>query len=82
MYAAEKAALNHYTNNTVYNSDKLCRVTTLNLGLMEHKTLPSISYVEVCNTIGWLLDSNMEIPELTIQNTANYKKVQDDKSNL
>ena len=82
MYAAEKAALNHYTNNTVYNSDKLCRVTTLNLGLMSHKTLPSISYQDVLHTINWLIESPMEIPELTIQHRANYRKVQDDKSNL
>jgi len=82
MYAAEKAALNHYTNNTVYNSDKLCRVTTLNLGLMEHKTLPSVSYQEVLDTIDWLIESPMEIPEITIQHRANYQKVQDDKSNL
>ncbi len=82
MYASQKAALNHYTNNTVYNSDKLCRVTTLNLGLMAHKTLPSISYLEVCDTIGWLVDSDMEIPEITIQHKANYRKVQYDKSNL
>tara|TARA_Y100000310_G_scaffold124299_1_gene123038 strand:- start:694 stop:1134 length:441 start_codon:yes stop_codon:yes gene_type:complete len=82
MYAAEKAALNHYTNNTVYNSDKLCRVTTLNLGLMSHKTLPSISYLDVLKTINWLIESHMEIPEITIQHRANYRKVQDDKSNL
>ena len=82
MYAAEKAALNHYTNNTVYNSDKLCRVTTLNLGLMSHKTLPSISYLDVLKTINWLIESHMEIPEITIQHRANYQQVQHDKSYL
>jgi short-subunit dehydrogenase len=82
MYAAEKAALNHYTNNTVYNSDKLCRVTTLNLGLMAHKTLPSVSYLDVLKTINWLIHSTMEIPEITIQHRANYQQVQYDKSNL
>jgi len=82
MYAAEKAALNHYTNNTVYNSDKLCRVTTLNLGLMAHKTLPSVSYQDVLKTINWLIESHMEIPDITIQHRANYQQVQYDKSNL
>jgi NADP-dependent 3-hydroxy acid dehydrogenase YdfG len=82
MYAAEKAALNHYTNNTVYNSDKLCRVTTLNLGLMAHKTLPSVSYQDVLDTINWLIESSLEIPDITVQHRANYRKVQDDKSNL
>ena len=82
LYASEKAALNHYTNNTVYNSDKLCRVTTLNLGLMAHKTLPSVSYQDVLNTINWLLESPLEIPDITVQHRANYRKVQDDKSNL
>jgi|TARA_Y100000310_G_C20258427_1_gene612471 NADP-dependent 3-hydroxy acid dehydrogenase YdfG len=82
LYASEKAALNHYTNNTVYNSEKVCRVTTLNLGLMAHKILPSVSYQEVLDTIDWLIKSPMEIPEITIQHRANYQQVQYDKSHL
>ena len=82
LYAAQKAALNHYTNNVVYNSDKLCRVTTLNLGLMKHKTLPSISYQDVADTIESVINTNLDVPDITIQHTANYQKVQYDKSNL
>lgn len=82
LYAAQKAALNHYTNNVVYNSDKLCRVTTLNLGLMKHKTLPSISYQDVADTIESIINNDLDVPEITIQHTANYQKVQNDKSNL
>tara|TARA_R100000808_G_C2153121_1_gene163034 strand:- start:1088 stop:1615 length:528 start_codon:yes stop_codon:yes gene_type:complete len=80
LYASQKAALNHYTNNIVYNSDKVCRVTTLNLGLMKHKTLPSISYQDVADTIEWLIDSDLDIPDMTVQHPANYGQVQHAKS--
>ena len=43
IYAAQKAALNHLSDNLVYNSNKQCRITTLNLGLLEHALL-SLKY--------------------------------------
>tara|TARA_R100000808_G_C2155309_1_gene167450 strand:+ start:16219 stop:16827 length:609 start_codon:yes stop_codon:yes gene_type:complete len=79
LYASQKAALNHYTNNVVYNSDKACKVTTLNLGLMKHKTLPSISYEDVAETIKWILYHKQEIPEITLQHPANYQEIQNEK---
>ena len=81
MYAAQKAALNHYSNNLVYNSHKRCRITTLNLGLLNHEDLPSLTHKEVADAIEFLIDmpKHMEIPELTLQHSANYLEVQSDK---
>tara|TARA_B100000131_G_scaffold287543_1_gene298241 strand:- start:1620 stop:2201 length:582 start_codon:yes stop_codon:yes gene_type:complete len=81
MYASQKAALNHYTNNIVYNSDKLCRVTTLNLGLLNDEDLPSLTYKEVADAVEFLIDlpRHIEIPEVTLQHSANYLEIQSDK---
>ena len=79
MYASQKAALNHYTNNIVYNSDKVCKVSTVNLGLMRHKTLPSISYQDVADTIESIINSDLDIPDITVQHPANYKQIQNAK---
>ena len=81
MYASQKAALNHYTNNIVYNSDKLCRVTTLNLGLLNNEDLPSLTYKEVADAVEFLIDlpRHIEIPEVTLQHSANYLEIQSDK---
>jgi short-subunit dehydrogenase len=80
LYASQKAALNHYSNNIVYNSNKACKITTLNLGLMKHKTLPSISYEDVAETISWLIQHPHEIPEITLQHKANYRAIQYEKA--
>ena len=79
LYASQKAALNHYTNNIVYNSDKVCNVSTVNLGLMRHKTLPSISYQDVADTIESIINSDLDIPDITVQHPANYKQIQNAK---
>tara|TARA_B100001564_G_scaffold194627_1_gene163551 strand:+ start:391 stop:972 length:582 start_codon:yes stop_codon:yes gene_type:complete len=81
MYAAQKAALNHYSNNLVYNSHKYCRITTLNLGLLNSEDLPSLTYKEVADAVEFLIDmpKHIEIPELTLQHSANYLEVQSDK---
>ena len=42
MYATQKASLNHLSNNLTYNSDKQYKMTTINLGLLNHD-LPSLS---------------------------------------
>jgi NAD(P)-dependent dehydrogenase (short-subunit alcohol dehydrogenase family) len=79
MYAAQKAALNHYANNLVYNNgEKQCRMMTINLGLLNHPTLPSLDYNEVSGYILRYLtwDSHFEIPEVTLQHSANYLAVQ------
>ena len=81
-YAAQKAALNHLSNNLVYNNvEKQCRIMTLNLGLLNHPTLPSLDYNEVSGYILRYLtwDSHLEIPEVTLQHSANYLAVQHQK---
>jgi len=83
LYAAQKASLNHLSNNLVYNSDKRCRITTLNLGLLEHE-LPSLKYNEVA---GWIYkhctgSKHIDIPEMTFQHAENYQSVQSDKEAL
>jgi NAD(P)-dependent dehydrogenase (short-subunit alcohol dehydrogenase family) len=84
LYAAQKAALNHLSNNLVYNSDKRCRITTMNLGLLEHQDLPSISYSEVSSWIysHLVTSKHYDVPEITIQNRANYQGIQSDKEVL
>lgn len=81
VYAAQKAALNHLSDNLVYNSNKKCRITTLNLGLLEH-SLPSLKYKEVAQLVKYLLllPKHIEIPDLTLQNAANYRKLQSEKT--
>ena len=84
MYAAQKAALNHLASNLTWNSDKKCRITTMNLGLMNHDTLPSISHNEVAS---WIYShctgsKHIDVPEITLQNAANYQDVQSDKETL
>jgi NAD(P)-dependent dehydrogenase (short-subunit alcohol dehydrogenase family) len=81
MYATQKASLNHLANNLVYNSDKQCRITTINLGLLNSTDLPSLTHEEVAKTVKYLIDlpQHIEIPEMTLQNSANYQDVQSDK---
>ena len=81
LYASQKAALVHLSNNLVYNSDKQCRITTMNLGLLEHPDLSSITYNEVASWIYRHITTSkhVDIPEITLQNSANYQEVQKDK---
>ncbi|MHC8508136.1 MAG: Rossmann-fold NAD(P)-binding domain-containing protein [Rhodospirillales bacterium] len=83
LYAARKAALNHYASNIVYNSDKKCRVTTLNLGLLE-RDLPSLTYREAAEMTAFLigLPRHIEIPEMTVHHAHNYLDVQARKAAL
>lgn len=81
MYATQKASLNFLTDNLVYNSDKQCRITTINLGLLNDEDLPSLTHEEVADAVKYLIDlpQHIEIPEMTLQNSANYQEVQSDK---
>ena len=81
MYATQKASLNFLTDNLVYNSDKQCRITTINLGLLNNEDLPSLTHEEVADAVKYLIDlpQHIEIPEMTLQNSANYQEVQSDK---
>ena len=84
MYATQKASLNFLTDTLVYNSDKLCRITTINLGLLNHDDLPSLTHKEVADAVEFLIDMprHIEIPEITIQHSTNYQEVQSDKETL
>lgn len=84
LYAAQKASLNHLASNLTYNSTKRCRISTLNLGLLEDPDLDSLSHEYVIQKIHEIIDTdeNIEIPELTIQHSANYKEVQSMKEAL
>jgi len=83
MYATQKASLNHLSNNLTYNSDKQYKMTTINLGLLNHD-LPSLSWQNVSGMIYMLITSypDIEIPELTIQAFSNYRDIQDLKTTL
>ena len=83
MYSAQKASLNHLTDSLVYNSNKQCRISTINLGLLNHDDLPSVTHDEVADIVRWLVRmaefTELEVPEITVQNRANYRDVQSDK---
>ena len=84
LYAAQKSSLRHLSNNLTYNSDKRCKVSTVHLGLLEHDELPSLDYVEVLGFIKMIAfrTDNIDIPEITIQQKANYQEVQNEKQTL
>ena len=84
MYATQKASLNHLSNNLVYNSNKHCRITTINLGLLNSEIIPSLTHKEVADAVEFLIDlpKHIEIPEITLQHSANYIDVQTDKEVL
>lgn len=77
MYGAQKAALDHFADNLVYNSDKKCKITNINLGMLED-TLPSIKYTDVCDLIAYIisLPLHLEIPRIFLQHAHNYQDVQ------
>lgn len=77
MYAAQKAALDHLADNLTYNSDKKCRITTINLGMLEDE-LPSLSYKDVCKTIEDVLQlsQHVEMPRIILQHSHNYQDIQ------
>ena len=77
LYAAQKAALDHLSDNLIYNSYKKCRITTLNLGMLED-TLSSVKYEEVGVLLDFILSlpKHLEIPRVFLQHSDNYKVVQ------
>lgn len=83
-YASEKAQLNHLANNLQYNSNKRYKMTTLNLGLLNDESLPSVKHQDVAGLIHKLITSypDYEIADITLQAHANYQSVQSDKETL
>ena len=83
-YASEKAQLNHLSNNLTYNSKKKYKMTTINLGLIEHGDLPSLKNNDIAHLVYKLVTAypSIEFPEITMQHRANYMEVQDDKETL
>ena len=84
LYASQKAALNHLANNLIYNSDKKCRISTINFGLLDHPELPCLTHDEAASWVKYLvnLPKEIEVPEITVHNSANYREVQSDKEML
>lgn len=83
-YASEKAQLNHLANNLTYNSKKKYKMTTLNLGLIDHDELPSLAKNDIAHLVFKLITAypSVEFPEITMQHRANYSEVQSDKQDL
>ena len=81
MYAAQKAALDHMSDNLVFNSDKRCRITTLNLGLL-NDDLPSLTYLEVCDMMRYIIElpEHLDIPKIGFQHVHNYQDIQHQKN--
>jgi len=84
VYASEKAQLNHLANNLTYNSKKKYKMTTLNLGLIDHDELPSLTKNDIARMVYNLITTypSIEFPEITMQHRANYSEVQSDKETL
>lgn len=80
LYAAQKASLDHLADNLTYNSEKQCRITTINLGMIED-VLPSLKYEEVCDLLQYVINSpkHLEIPRIFFQHACNYKHIQKEK---
>jgi len=76
LYSASKAALSHLSNSLRLISDKKCRVIDINPGLLE-SDLPSLSYVELADTIEYCINlpSHIEIGEISIWHKTPYIKV-------
>lgn len=77
VYAAQKAALDHISDNVVYNSDKKCRICTINFGML-NDPLPSLTYDEVADLLSFIINLplHLEIPRIHFQHSNNYKEVQ------
>ena len=86
LYAAQKAALNHLADNLVYNSVRRCGIVTLNLGLLEHPEVPSLSYDQVIDTIKEIIfywyTNRPTSTEITLQHRDNYVENQKLKQEL
>lgn len=83
MYAAQKASLDHMTDNLIYNCEnKQCRITTVGLGMLE-ETSSSLTYDEVCDMLDYILQlpTHIEIPRLYLQHADNYIQIQKEKAN-
>jgi hypothetical protein len=59
-------------------------MTTLNLGLLNDESLPSVKHQDVAGLIHKLITSypDYEIADITLQAHANYQSVQSDKETL
>ena len=77
LYAAQKAALEHMANNLIYNSDRMCKISTITLGLLNGDA-HSVSYKAVASQIAAMINSSDEcqITNITLQHTENYQLVQ------
>ncbi len=86
LYAAQKAALDHLASNLVFNSDKACRITTVNLGLMgdRYPGIDGLTYQEAADIIAGVveIDDHIEIPSITVQHRTSYQQVQQQKTHL
>ena len=86
LYSADKAALNHLADSLVYTSSRKCGIITLNLGLVEHVEIPSLTYDEVVDCIENLIvdwySGRAVMTNLTLEHRENYIEVQQYKKEL
>ena len=86
LYGEIRGNLNHLADNLNYNSDRRCGIITLNLGLVEHEEIPSLTYDEVVDCIENLIvdwySGNPVMTNLTLEHRDNYLEVQQYKKEL
>ena len=80
MYSASKAALSHLSNSIKFNEDKKCRITDINVGLLQ-SDLPSLKYQEIADWIIHIMNKGawVEIGELSMWHRDSYVNVQQQK---
>ena len=85
LYSAQKAALIQLAENLNYNSDKVCGISTIHLGLLD-SPIDSVAYGDVCQLLEDIMfnfKTNRTFPtEITYEHRANYKAIQKEKKRL
>jgi NADP-dependent 3-hydroxy acid dehydrogenase YdfG len=85
MHSTYKAAINHYSSNVSYQDPhKVCRVTTINPGLMDRGCDWSLDYAEVVDTVLWVLSlpNTVEVNRIDLQRNIPYPCVEERKRDL
>jgi NADP-dependent 3-hydroxy acid dehydrogenase YdfG len=85
MHSTYKAAVNHYSANVTYQDPhKICRITTINPGLLDQGQDWSLDYATVVDTVAWILTlpTTVEVNRIDLQYNMPYPSVEERKRAL
>ena len=83
IYSTYKNALIHYSNLAIFkDKDKMCRITTINPGLIDSDKMYGLDYMDVVKSINYVLSSgkSTEISRIDLHSSTPYETVQNYKS--